>query len=356
MTDKRTILHPEHLSLGARMVPFGGWEMPVQYSAGGKAEHAAVRNHAGLFDVSHMGNVVLRGARTGEALDRLTTWPMSKLQAGAAKYTVFPNLQGGTVDDLIVYRRSAEEYFIIWNASNHLKNLKWTAPVFAEFGVELQDLTEATALIALQGPKWEQAYKTALPAGKIPAKRFSFVEFDGITVVRTGYTGEDGVEIWLPNARAVDVWRQLIAAGVQPCGLGARDSLRIEAGLPLYGHELTDDIGAIEGGVGFVVKMDDRAFIGKDKLQQPPRRRLLGLRLAEKGVPREGYDVLDGSGDVIGIVTSGSYSPIVDAGIGLALVESATVQFSGQPLSVFVSIRGKSVAAHLVKPPIHRVH
>lgn len=354
MTDKRTVLHAEHLALGARMVPFGGWDMPVQYAAGVKAEHAAVRQQAGLFDVSHMGNVVLRGSKIGAALDRLTTWPMSKLAAGAAKYTVFPNLEGGTVDDLIVYKRRDDEYFIIWNASNHAKNLVWTAPVFKEFGVDLEDLTDTTALIALQGPAWEAAFKKVLPKAPLPQKRFTFSESDGVTVVRTGYTGEDGVEIWLPNDRAVALWRGLIDAGVQPCGLGARDSLRIEAGLPLYGHELTDEIGAVEGGVGFVVKKDHSGYLGQAKLQLNPARRLVGIRLLDKGVPREGYEVLDAQQKPIGKVTSGSYSPIIDSGIGLALVSLGQSRYDGASLDGFISIRGRPAAAKLVKPPIHK--
>ncbi|RMF18994.1 MAG: glycine cleavage system aminomethyltransferase GcvT [Candidatus Dadabacteria bacterium] len=335
------------------MVPFAGWEMPVQYT-GVKAEHTAVRTTCGLFDVSHMGTVLLQGGRATEALERLTPWPMSKLKPGRARYTVMLNEAGGTVDDLIVYRRGNEDWFVIWNAANHQKNLDWTAPILTEYGVTLEDLTSDTALIALQGPDWHSVWEQALPGAAFPDKRFTFTEHDGMLIARTGYTGEDGVEIWCPNARAIELWDRLIDAGATPCGLGARDSLRIEAGLPLYGHELSDEIGPIEGGVGFVVHKDHHGYIGEMALQRDPRRCLAGVRMTGRGVPREGYPVLTPDGETIGAVTSGSYSPILDTGIGLALVDRKKSGYDGTSQAVAVEIRGRSFDAELVVPPLHK--
>lgn len=354
----RTALFDRHVAMGARMVPFAGWSMPVQY-AGVIEEHQAVRSSAGLFDVGHMGTVLLRGDGTAAALDELTTWPMSTLEAGRARYTVFLNDSGGCVDDLIVYRRGSSSWFIIWNAGNHAKNLAWTAPFWARYGVELEDRTADTALIALQGPNWRAVWDRAFEAAPVPEGRFRFLERGDESaleiVARTGYTGEDGVEIWIPNARARETWDRLIEAGAVPCGLGARDSLRIEAGLPLYGHELTEEIDPVSGGVGFVVKLDARTFYGRagleTRLRATNRRGLIGIRALERGVPREGYLVHDADGRECGAVTSGSWSPILDAGIGLALVDNPEALLHTEGA---VMVRSRPLRVRFVRPPIHR--
>ncbi len=356
----KTVLHDWHADNGARIVDFAGWQMPVQYG-GALEEHQAVRTSCGIFDVSHMGNVLIQGEQAGAALDRLTTWPMSGLRHGAARYTVFLNKSGGAVDDLIVYRRDDDNYLIIWNASNHQKNLDWSKPVFAEYGVSVQDLTDRTALIAIQGPNWRDVTAAALPDLPMPDKRFTFTEADGgsspIIIARTGYTGEDGVEIWMPDDQAVQAWTALVDAGAVPCGLAARDSLRIEAGLPLYGHELSDQIDPFEAGVKFVVKFDDREYIGRDalaaRLDADNRRQLVGIRLLDRGVPREGYTLHDQHGNDIGTISSGSYSPILGAGIGLALV-TPTGPDDLVGTRGTVQVRKKSIPIEFVNPPIHK--
>lgn len=352
---RATPLAAEHLALGARMLPFAGWSMPIQY-AGVLDEHRAVREHAGIFDVSHMGTVRLHGQGAAAALDRLTTWPMSQLAEGRARYTVFPNPEGGCVDDLIVYREAADRYMIIWNAANHAKNLAWTAEELQRHGVRLEDHTAETALIAVQGPAWREIMGKALPSLPLPEKRFGFVVHqDGgdWAVARTGYTGEDGVEIWLPAEHAAATWQALLAAGATPCGLGARDSLRIEAGLPLYGHELSDERDLFQAGVGFVVRFDERDFVGRAALErrrQEPGPALIGVRMLERGVPREGYPLHDAAGTPVGTITSGSFSPVLDAGIGLGLVDNpeSLVHTDGR-----IAVRSRMLAVRYVRPPIH---
>lgn len=356
--EARTILHDRHIDLGARMVPFAGWSMPVQYT-GVIEEHRAVREGAGMFDVSHMGTVLVSGEGAAAALDRLTTWPMSTLEPGRARYTVFLTDDGGCIDDLIVYRRAAAEWLIIWNAANHGKDLAWAGPAFAAAGAHLDDRTAGTALIALQGPAWRRIWDAVFPDFSPPEGRFRIAERgtgqDLQIVARTGYTGEDGVELWLPNHQAVAVWDRLLAAGATPCGLGARDSLRIEAGLPLYGHELSAEIDPVAGGVGFVVKMDERRFHGREGLQArlaaPDRRGLIGLRALERGVPREGYIIHDGAGRPAGVVTSGSWSPVIDAGIGLGLVDKPDSLLHTEGV---VMVRNRPLRVKFVRPPIHR--
>ncbi len=359
MSDEaRTVLYDRHVALGARMVPFAGWSMPVQY-AGVIEEHKAVREHAGIFDVSHMGTVLVEGPGTAAALDEMTTWPMSSLEPGRAKYTVFLNDEGGCVDDLIVYRRSADKWLIVWNAANHAVDLAWSAPFFSRHGARVEDRTSGTALIALQGPAWREIWDKVFPDFAPPTGRFRIAERgqnDDLEIVaRTGYTGEDGVELWLSNARATATWDRLLAAGATPCGLGARDSLRIEAGLPLYGHELSADLDPVTGGIGFVLKLDDRRFQGRAALEKrlsaEKQRGLIGLRALARGVPREGYEILDSAGKMVGVVSSGSWSPILDAGIGLGLVDKPDSLLHTEGV---VMVRSRPLRVRFVRPPIHR--
>lgn len=357
---KQTALYTRHVALGARMVDFAGWSMPIQYS-GPLAEHRAVRESVGVFDVGHMGNVLLSGAGAASALDELAAWPLASLKPGRAKYTVLLNDNGGTVDDLIVYRRDEQNFFVIWNASNHAQNMAWCADTFARHGVAVEDRTESTGLIAVQGPDWERVYRKALGDLPVPEKRFEFIESgsgnDLILVARTGYTGEDGVEIWLANDRSLEVWDRLLAAGATPCGLAARDALRIEAGLPLYGHELSPDLDPFQAGVGFTVKFDARAFRGRSgleaRLAQQPRQGVVGVILEARGVPREGYPVRDRDGHEIGHITSGTFSPIVNSGVALALLNNPDSRYDEPGNRGFVVIRDKPVAARFVRPPIH---
>ncbi|HEY8394996.1 MAG TPA: glycine cleavage system aminomethyltransferase GcvT [Thermaerobacter sp.] len=356
---KRTPLYEEHLRLGARMVGFAGWEMPVQY-AGIIEEHHAVRRAAGLFDVSHMGEIEVAGPRAREALQRLVTNDVERLVPGRALYTVMCTPDGGIVDDLLLYQLDEQRYMLVVNAANTATDLAWVEEHCAGPGVTIIDRSLETALIALQGPRAAAILRRVSDDVDVDALRpFHFVGgWEGM-ISRTGYTGEDGFELFLAWDAAVSVWRALLEAGagegLVPAGLGARDTLRFEACLPLYGHELDRDTTPLEAGLGFVVKWDKGPFIGREALERQRaggvRKRLVGLRLLERGVARAGYPVVDEDGRTLGRVTSGTYAPTLDANLALAYVppDRATV---GQRLAVLV--RGRPVAAEVVSTPFYR--
>jgi aminomethyltransferase len=353
---RRTPLYELHVAAGAKMVEFGGWEMPLSYQ-GIIAEHRAVRSSVGLFDVSHMGEVALRGPRAAEAVQRLVTNAVGKLDDGAAMYTVMCYPDGGIVDDCIVYRRAADDYLIVVNASNTAKDLAWMRENAGGMA-EVVDESDATGLIAVQGPQAVAMVAKLADSDLAAVKRFRFARaaVAGVpcAAARTGYTGEDGFELACPAGRAAELWGALVAAGGTPIGLGARDTLRLEAKLCLYGNDIDETTSPLEAGLGWVVKFDAGDFIGKDALvrQQAEgvRRRLVGFRIDGRGIARHGYAVVDRArpaGDqVIGQVTSGTTGITVGGAIGMAYVP---VDRSAPGSELTIDCRGKDVTARVVK-------
>ena len=324
---ERTPLYDEHKALGARLVDFAGYEMPVQYE-GIKAEHEAVRNHAGLFDVSHMGEAVFRGPEAEAAVQRLVTRDVGRLDSGQAGYCAVCYEDGGTVDDVIVYRRE-DDFLIVINASNREKDVEHFRKNTEDLDVEVADESDDWALLALQGPKAAELLQdlTSTDLSGLKPFRFARGEVEGVPALisRTGYTGEDGFEIYLRPDGAPRVWRRLIEAGAAPAGLGARDTLRLEAGLCLYGNELDAETTPLEAGIGFAVHLDkEPRFIGQRALlledTQGLRKKLVGFEMEGRGIARHGYHVTSGA-EIVGEVTSGTKSPTLDRAIGLALVD-----------------------------------
>ncbi len=362
-TLKRTPLYEEHVARKARMVPFAGYEMPVQYE-GVKQEHLAVRNAAGLFDVSHMGELELEGDEAGAVIDSLITNDVSKLTDGRALYTCACNERGTIIDDLIVYRLRADKWLVVCNASNR----ETVVPHFmaaAQGRCSLEDASDRTALIALQGPK---ALAVAALAGadggslhELPSFALRDAELAGVEclVARTGYTGEDGVEIFCDAADAVALWRGLLEAGrelgIAPAGLAARDTLRLEARLSLYGNDIDDTTNPLEAGLAWTVKLGKAAFLGKDALLAIKaagfNRKLVGFEMVGRGIARHGYPLLDASGTPIGVCTSGSPAPSLDKSIGLGYV---TVGHDAIGTTIHVDCRGKAIEAVVVATPFYK--
>ena len=351
---RRTPLYDEHKALGARLVDFAGWEMPVQYS-GIKAEHQAVRNHAGLFDVSHMGEVVFRGPDAEEAVQRLVTRDVSRLADGQVGYAAVCHEDGGTVDDVLVYRRP-EDFLVVVNASNREKDLEHFRGNTKDLDVEVADESDDWALLALQGPEAAALLMGLTDADLTGLKYYRFLEGDvaGVEAVisRTGYTGEDGFELYLSTDGAPRVWRELLEAGATPTGLGARDTLRLEAGMCLYGNELDPETTPLEAGIGFAVHLDkQQEFIGQDALRRENeeglRKKLVGFEVEGRGIARHGHPVQAGD-DTVGRVTSGTLSPTLNKAIGLALVSP------GVEDSFEVVIRDRPVEAHTVPLPFYK--
>lgn len=364
MTDealKQTPLNAAHKALGARMVPFGGWEMPVQY-AGVIEEHLAVRERAGLFDVSHMGEIEVRGESALALVQKLTTNDASRLVDGQIQYSALCYPDGGVVDDVTLYRSSTSHFLFCVNASNTDKDFAWMQEVHAASGITGATLTNRSAefaQLALQGPRAPAilARLTAAPLDAIRYYHFGQGDVAGVPTLisRTGYTGEDGFELYIPAAAAVEMWTRLLEAGaddgLQPIGLGARDTLRLEKGYALYGHELSPQISPLEAGLGWIVKLEKGDFVGRDALVQQKAagipRRLVGLLMEERGIPREGYPVYAGERQV-GSVTSGTMSPSLKNGIALALVESSCAVLDKE---LHIGIRDRKLRARIVKPP-----
>ncbi|OAS17076.1 glycine cleavage system protein T [Paenibacillus oryzisoli] len=358
---KRTPLFPIYAEHGARIIDFGGWELPVQFT-GIQKEHDAVRGQAGLFDVSHMGEVRIHGVDALAFLQHVTTNDVSKLVAGQCQYSLLCYPDGGVVDDLLVYKLKDDDYMLVINASNIEKDIAWLQQHLTG-EVELANVSEETALLALQGPR-AVAIVAKLTDPPIQAlKPFHFladVTVGGVTtlVSRTGYTGEDGFELYVDQKDAVTLWRKLLEAGEEhgliPTGLGARDTLRFEARLPLYGQELSSEISPLEAGLSFFVKLDKGEFIGRDALLEQKTngvpRKLVGIEMQERGIPRPHYAVY-AEGKQIGEVTTGTQSPTYKTNVGLALIDSA---YSTLGTEVFVEIRGAQVKATVVSTPFHK--
>jgi aminomethyltransferase len=356
----RTPLYDAHRGLGARLIAFAGWEMPLSYT-GVTEEHRAVREHCGLFDVSHMGEVELRGPGAAALCQRLTVNDVHRLRIGDAQYSLLCNERGGVLDDLLVYRLGEARFLLIVNAANTPQDLAWIQ-AHAGSDVEVVDRSAELALLALQGPEAEVALRTLTPL-PLPALRpFTFLEGPvagmPVLVSRTGYTGEDGFELLADAAAAPALWEAVLAAvrrrGGLPVGLGARDTLRLEAGLPLCGSDMDETTTPLEAGLAWVVKLDKGEFIGREVLAAQQRagvpRRLCGLTLDEPGVPRHGYPVWR-DGEAVGTITSGAKSPTLDACIGLAYL---TAGATARGTAVGVEIRGRRIPAHVVERPFYR--
>ncbi|TPE66370.1 glycine cleavage system aminomethyltransferase GcvT [Halalkalibacterium halodurans] len=362
MTElKKTPLFDLYEQYGGKVIDFGGWALPVQFSSI-KEEHEAVRTKAGLFDVSHMGEVEVTGAQALNYLQRLVTNDVSKIKDGQAQYTVMCYENGGTVDDLLIYRRSEDQYLLVINAANIDKDIAWMEK-HAIDGVSIINVSNQTAQLALQGPVAENVLQTLTEEPLADIKFFRFVDgvnIAGVNVLlsRTGYTGEDGFELYCLAEDAPVLWKKLIEAGkehgVVPCGLGARDTLRFEAKLPLYGQELTKDISPIEAGIGFAVKVDKEDFIGKEILkkqkEQGAPRKLVGLEMVDKGIPRTGYEVYVDN-QKIGFVTTGTQSPTLKKNVGLALLQA---EHSELGTEVIVHVRKRQLKAKVVATPFYK--
>ena len=357
----RTPLHGEHLCAGGRMVPFAGYEMPVQYSRGIRAEHHAVRERAGLFDVSHMGEFEVRGAEALDLVQWLTTNDAGRMEVGQAQYSAFCDETGCVLDDLLVYRLE-DHYLLVVNAANREKDWAWVTRHAPRFGCAVRDVSDRTALLALQGPSAAGvlARLTGADLEAVGYYRFTTGEVADVPamVARTGYTGEDGFELYLEAADAPGVWRALLEAGgpdgLEPAGLGARDSLRLEMGYALYGNDLDEEHSALESGLGWVVKPGKGDFSGRDALVRQKAegipRRLVGLRLLERGFPRPGYGVV-AEGEVAGTLTSGTVSPSLGEGIAMGYLPTPLASPGTQ---VAVRIRRADVPAEVARPPFYR--
>ncbi|TVP58643.1 MAG: glycine cleavage system aminomethyltransferase GcvT [Gemmatimonadales bacterium] len=360
---RRTALYAEHVRLEAKMVPFAGWMMPVQYPTGIQAEHRAVRSAAGLFDVSHMGEFHVSGPGAVAFLQRVAVNDAGRLDIGQAQYSALCHHDGTVIDDLLVYRLADTEFLLVVNAANLAGDLAWLQGHTSAFDVSLEDQSDAWGLLALQGPRSSEILEqiTDLDLDSVGYYRFVRGEVDGVPMIvaRTGYTGEDGFELYLPADEAPAVWTRVLGAGEDhgliPCGLGSRDSLRLEVGYPLYGNDLDREHTALEAGLGWIVKFDREGdFIGRDALaaqkQSGLKRRLVGLRLKGRGFPRPGYPVVSG-GKRVGEVTSGTLSPSLGVGIALAYLPTG---LASPDTEVAVEIRDRAVPGTVTRPPFYR--
>ena len=357
---KRTPLYEIHKNLNAKFTEFGGWEMPLQYSSIVK-EHLAVRSSAGLFDLSHMGEIEVSGQGANELVQKLSTNDVSRLSDGRVLYTLFCNETGGIVDDLLIYRHADNRYILVVNAANIEKDRAWVETC-NDTGAEVKDISKDTALIALQGPQAIDLLNPCVPEREVSEIRYFRFTTGKVadvpaTISRTGYTGEVGFELYVPAADAERLWAALypvvIAIGGQPVGLGARDTLRLEAGLRLYGMDMNEDTNPFEVGLGQFVKLKNRQFIGKSALVAEKKKgiakQIIGFQMLDRAVARAGYPIYQDD-EHIGSVTSGAPSPSLKCSIGFASVESQTVR---ETEKIDVEIRGKLHPAKIVKVPFH---
>jgi aminomethyltransferase len=341
----RTPLYERHVDLGARMVPFAGWAMPVQYE-GVIPEHKAVRSDCGVFDVSHMGELEVEGPRTHEFLQGVLSNDLDRIGPGQAQYTLLTNEHGGIVDDLIAYRLDEFRYLLIVNASNREPDFEWLKEREIR-GTDVRDVSDEYALLAVQGPRALER----LGLDDAPAFTFAEGELDGIDcmVNRTGYTGETGVELLTMADDGAELWDHVLERGAKPCGLGARDTLRLEVCYPLHGNDIGPDTDAISAGLGWVCALD-KEFTGVEELraikEQGPERRLAAFVMDERAVPRQGMAIAEG-----GEVTSGSHSPMLDRGIGMGYVRA---ELAAPETPITIDVRGRARSAHVVKKPIYK--
>lgn len=356
---KKTALFDIHVALGAKMVPFAGFEMPVQYS-GINEEHFAVREKVGMFDVSHMGQFFVEGEKAKDLLQFVTTNDVTTLEDGKAQYTCLPNGNGGIVDDLIVYRMNEEKYFLVVNASNIEKDWNHISKHNENFGAKLTNASDEMSLIALQGPKATETLQklTETDLENIPYYHFSAGTIDGVKeliISNTGYTGSGGFELYFKNEDAEKIWNSILKAGeefgISPCGLASRDTLRLEKGFALYGNDIDDTTSPLEAGLGWITKLDTD-FVDKERIaklkEEGIQKKLVGFEMQEKAIPRHDYEVVDAEGNKIGRVTSGTMSPMKKTGIGMAYVDKPYFKLG---TDIFIKIRNKNVPAKIVKMP-----
>jgi glycine cleavage system T protein (aminomethyltransferase) len=351
MPPRRSPLLEVHTSLGAKLTDFAGWQMPLQY-AGIVAEHNAVRNAVGLFDVSHLGKLLLEGRPAASVLQEALTADVAAVEVGRATYSLVLTENGGCIDDVFVYRLGGDSYLVVPNAANVAR----VADAIRSSGGSPSDEWDRWAILALQGPDSVALFERVFPGHEgtdLPLHSWCTLEVDGGDgfVARTGYTGERGFELYVPAAAAATVFRIFLDEGATPAGLGARDTLRLEMGYPLYGHELTEEINPIEAGLGWTLGWDT-AFRGRDALrtvkERGPARRLFGIKCRDRGVPRAGYEVIRG-GEKVGTLTSGNFSPTLGTGIGLALGPTASRPEPGEAVEVVA--RSRRIRGDIVKPP-----
>lgn len=358
MDIKKVPLHHIHESLGAKMVPFAGFNMPVRYSSDIE-EHMTVRKGVGVFDVSHMGEFALKGPQALDLIQRVTSNDASRLVNGQAQYSCLPNEDGGIVDDLLVYKMADNDYLLVVNASNIEKDWNWIAK-FNTKGVEMKNISDQTCLFAVQGPKATAVLQklTSADLNSISNYHFTvdtFAGVDNVIISHTGYTGAGGFEIYIPNQYADAVWNALFDAGhdenIRPIGLGARDTLRLEMGFCLYGNDIDDGTSPLEAGLGWITKFT-KDFTNRDYLEKQKaegvKRKLVGFTMVDKGIPRHDYEIQDASGQVIGKVTSGTMSPALGIGIGLGYV---AIDHAKPETEIYINIRNRRLKAKVCKVP-----
>ncbi|MEP3836850.1 MAG: glycine cleavage system aminomethyltransferase GcvT [Algibacter sp.] len=358
---KNTALTETHKALGAKLVPFAGYNMPVQYE-GVNAEHETVRNNVGVFDVSHMGEFLIEGEYALDLIQKVSSNDASKLTIGKAQYSCMPNDDGGIVDDLIIYKIKDDAYLLVVNASNIEKDWNWIRSK-NDFGATMRDLSEDYSLLAIQGPKAIEAMQSLTSHDLSAIKFYNFIvgDFAGIEHViisATGYTGSGGFEIYCKNSEVKQVWDKVLEAGadfgIKPIGLAARDTLRLEMGYCLYGNDIDDTTSPIEAGLGWITKFT-KDFTNSEALkaekEKGPKRKLIAFQLEERGIPRQGYNIVDGQGKTIGVVTSGTMSPSLGKGIGLGYVPTI---FADVNSKINIQIRKNAVPATVVKLPFYK--
>lgn len=361
---KKTRLHEWHQTNGGRMVPFAGWEMPVQYQTGPIEEHHITRRSAGLFDIDHMGQFTVSGPDALPYLNRLTTYDITGVDVGQAQYSLMLYEHGGVVDDVFIYRIADDKWFVVVNAANRDKDFAWMQQHLAELNAELNDVSSDLYMVALQGPNAIVLLDNIAEADISNMPRFSMLNTKilGVETMvgRTGYTGEDGVELFFPSEQAINMWQGILDAGsensieIAPIGLGARDSLRFEPCFALYGHEITEDITPLEANLKWACKLE-HDFIGRDALLEQRERglgkKLIGFELTERGVPREGYLVANTDGEIIGQVVTGMYAPTIDKYAGHAFVPP---EYAKVGTEIAIMIRNKPKSAQVIKRPFYK--
>ncbi|MEN5234531.1 glycine cleavage system aminomethyltransferase GcvT [Sphingobacterium sp. KU25419] len=355
---KNTALTDTHIALGAKMVPFAGFNMPVQYS-GINDEHETVRTGVGVFDVSHMGEFILKGEKALDLIQAVSSNDASKLYDGKVQYGYLPNETGGIVDDFLTYRIDENTYFLVVNASNIEKDWNWIAK-YNSFGVDMKNISDETSLFAVQGPKAADALQALTDIELASMEYYSFAKgkfagIENVLVSATGYTGAGGFEIYVANEDAQKVWDAIFEAGaaygIKPIGLGARDTLRLEMGFCLYGNDIDDTTSPLEGGLGWVTKFT-KEFVNSANLKAEKeagiKKKLVGFEMIDRGIARHDYEIVDAEGNKIGRVTSGTQSPTLKKSIGLGYVDNA---FAKEGTEIFINIRNQSIKAKVVKPP-----
>jgi aminomethyltransferase len=362
LTDvKKVPLNDVHASLGAKMIPFAGFNMPVRYSSD-LEEHHTVRKGVGVFDVSHMGEFIVKGPKALDLIQRVTSNDASKLRIGKVQYSCLPNDQGGIVDDLLVYKMGEEEYLLVVNASNISKDWNWISKHNSE-GAIMQNISDDTCLFAVQGPKAIDTLQKLTQVNLSSLEYYSFTKgeiagINNVIISATGYTGGGGFELYVPNADAKKLWDKIFEAGkefdIKPIGLGARDTLRLEMGFCLYGNDIDDTTSPIEANLGWITKFNKEFINSKNLLTQKEKgasKKLVGFEMIDRGIPRSHYEIVNAKDEVVGHVTSGTQSPSLGIGIGMGYIQS---ELSTPGTEIYIRIRNKSLKGKIVKPPFYK--